>query len=68
MKSKVWTLTVNEHGSIVLPADLLTEMRRITGVKSKKRRIIKKAIKKLFMEALKEMLERNQPVTIKRGG
>jgi hypothetical protein len=68
VKSKVWTLTVNEHGSIVLPADLLTEMRRITGVKSKKRRIIKKAIKKLFMEALKEMLERNQPVTIKRRG
>jgi len=56
MKEK-WNVTLDEDGKITFPPDLWQQLRRATGVRSKKHRIIKKRIKLLVNKALLALIE-----------
>jgi hypothetical protein len=58
MSKTSWTLTVGKDGVVELPPDLILKLRNMYGLKSKKRRFIKKAIKHFFSKALLELLEK----------
>jgi hypothetical protein len=55
-KNKTWSLKINKEGAIDLPPDLILHLRNMYGLKSKKRRFIKKVIKYYFSQALRELV------------
>jgi hypothetical protein len=50
-----WILTVDKHGGLNIPPDLWQLLREKSGVRSKKRRIIKKRIRAYLIKLVKEM-------------
>lgn len=51
-----WSIHVDHNGRITIPADLWQELRRHSGVRSKKHRIIKKRIRAYFIKMVKQQL------------
>lgn len=60
MENKKWYLTVQENGLIIIPPDLWQRLRQASGIKSKKRRIIKKAVKRVIVQAILEMVDKHK--------
>lgn len=60
MENKKWYLTVQENGLILIPPDLWQRLRQVSGIKSKKRRIIKKAVKRVIVQAILEMVDKHK--------
>lgn len=60
MENKKWNLTVQENGLIIIPPDLWQRLRQVSGIKSKKRRIIKKAVKRVMVQAILEMANKHK--------
>ena len=60
MENKKWNLTVQENGLIIIPPDLWQRLRQVSGIKSKKRRIIKKAVKRVIVQAILEMVNKHK--------
>ncbi len=48
---------IDENGKVTFSLESWRELRRLTKVKSKRYRIIKKSIKRLITKALKELLK-----------
>jgi len=60
MENKKWYLTVQENGLMIIPPDLWQKLRQVSGIKSKKRRIIKKAVKRVMVQAILEMANKHK--------
>jgi hypothetical protein len=60
MSKKSWTLVVNKDGSAQLPPDLILHIRNMYGLKSKKRRFIKKALKYYLDQAVEDFLAKHK--------
>lgn len=58
MNQPTWQLTVKDNGVVDIPDDLWETLRRKTGRKSKKRRHVKKAVRKLMIKLLTEYLDK----------
>lgn len=55
-----WNIKINENGTVFLPHDLIIILIKLSRIRSKKRRLLKKAVKKQFHKIIYSYLQHEQ--------